>query len=283
MEPLEPDDGELVGFRRTAGLPGIEVLDAQHTRRNWRVFNTAFALATPTSWCGEVVYRQRRAAVTPGIVFPTEPGEVHTTPRVHRPGSFHVLFMDPAVLRSHLAEHDIERDVHWTEIAHRMSPLLTKRLIHIIGEIGSEITAMELQADFVDLVDCIATELLDTPRRSRALDVSAGAAEQIRACIHDEADSLVDLEDLARKTGLSRFQVLRTFKRRYGMPPHAYRLCVRIWQSRSLLVSGTSAAEVAATLGFADQSHFIRHFKRILGVTPQRYLDGSAGSRRRFG
>jgi AraC-like DNA-binding protein len=30
-------------------------------------------------------------------------------------------------------------------------------------------------------------------------------------------------------------------------------------------------AEIANDLGFADQSHFIRHFRELTGVTPARY------------
>jgi len=30
-------------------------------------------------------------------------------------------------------------------------------------------------------------------------------------------------------------------------------------------------AQVAADCGFADQSHFTRHFKRLTGVTPAQY------------
>jgi AraC-like DNA-binding protein len=71
--------------------------------------------------------------------------------------------------------------------------------------------------------------------------------------------------------GLNRFEALRAFKKRYGLPPHAYQLCLRISHARRLLLGGASAAEVAARCGFADQSHFTRHFKRFNGVTPAQY------------
>jgi len=32
---------------------------------------------------------------------------------------------------------------------------------------------------------------------------------------------------------------------------------------------GYSLAEIATSVGFADQSHLTRHFKRVLGVTPK--------------
>jgi AraC-like DNA-binding protein len=102
----------------------------------------------------------------------------------------------------------------------------------------------------------------------------------MRECLNEEGFD-VDLETLARKVGLNRFQALRTFKRRYGLPPHAYQLCVRLGHARSMLSQGGAAADVAARCGFVDQSHFTRLFKRSFGVTPMQYARGCDGHRSR--
>ncbi len=49
---------------------------------------------------------------------------------------------------------------------------------------------------------------------------------------------------------------------------HQYLLNLRIEQARVLLRRGVPPAEVAASVGFADQSHLNRHFKRYVGSTP---------------
>ena len=82
----------------------------------------------------------------------------------------------------------------------------------------------------------------------------------------------VSLQDLAQLTGLSPYHLHRSFCRKIGMPPHAYQLHVRITQARSLLRSGRSISETASVVGFVDQSHFSRHFKKFTGVTPGQYL-----------
>jgi len=58
----------------------------------------------------------------------------------------------------------------------------------------------------------------------------------------------------------------------YGLPPHQFQLQARIARSRELMMAGVPIAHVAADLGFSDQSHFTRHFKAALGVTPAAYL-----------
>ena len=51
----------------------------------------------------------------------------------------------------------------------------------------------------------------------------------------------------------------------------------RLWRAGALLLEGASGAEVAALCGYADQSHLIREFRRLWGLTPEQYRGGSQG------
>ena len=79
------------------------------------------------------------------------------------------------------------------------------------------------------------------------------------------------LSDLAIAAGLSRFQLIRSFKQQYGMSPHAYQLDKRIKQAKVLLKSGHSILDTSLLLGFSDQSHLQRNFKKRLAITPKQY------------
>jgi AraC family transcriptional regulator len=58
-----------------------------------------------------------------------------------------------------------------------------------------------------------------------------------------------------------------------GVTPHQYILQCRIDKAKYLLQhSELSIADIAARVGFCDQSHFTRYFKRIVGVTPKQLL-----------
>jgi AraC-like DNA-binding protein len=97
------------------------------------------------------------------------------------------------------------------------------------------------------------------------------AIERVRRHIARRINEAISLDELAALAGLSRFHLLRAFTRHTGLPPHAYQVRLRIESACALLRSGISAAEVATRVGFADQSHLTRHFKRICRVTPGRY------------
>lgn len=92
-----------------------------------------------------------------------------------------------------------------------------------------------------------------------------------RALIDDDPSRDTSLADLARETGLSRFQTLRAFRALTGLTPHAYLLQRRIADARRRIAGGASLALAAAESGFADQSHMTREFRRRYGVTPAAY------------
>ncbi len=79
------------------------------------------------------------------------------------------------------------------------------------------------------------------------------------------------LDEIARATGVNRFLLLRYFKRVLGTTPHAYLIRIRIERAQDILQRSSSLAEVAALFGFADQAHFTRLFKRLVGMTPGEY------------
>ncbi|TDD22012.1 AraC family transcriptional regulator [Nonomuraea diastatica] len=73
--------------------------------------------------------------------------------------------------------------------------------------------------------------------------------------------------------------LLRSFRRAYGLPPHAYVVQLRVRRARALLERGTPPAEAAVAAGFCDQSHLSRHFRRMVGVTPGAYQRGVLAGR----
>jgi len=87
----------------------------------------------------------------------------------------------------------------------------------------------------------------------------------------DRSERNVGLEELAAAAGIGKFRLIRLFRDRTGLPPHALLLAHRVRNARRLLEAGETIASTAASSGFADQSHLHRHFQRSLGITPGEY------------
>jgi AraC-like DNA-binding protein len=105
--------------------------------------------------------------------------------------------------------------------------------------------------------------------RHRALrETVRKVKDHIDACYARE----IPLDELAELAGVDKYRLLRAFGSEVGFPPHAYQMLVRVFQARRLLSRGDSAAQVALAVGFTDQSHLIRQFRRVEGMTPAAYL-----------
>ena len=106
-----------------------------------------------------------------------------------------------------------------------------------------------------------------TPSRSRHPAPRIGSPATPIA-IERDLTAPLDLRQLAGPAGVTRFQVIRDFKRMTGLTPGAYLRNRRLRHAAHLISQGASAAAAAAAARFADQSHLSRTFKRIHGITP---------------
>lgn len=105
-------------------------------------------------------------------------------------------------------------------------------------------------------------------------DAGAGpvaAMERLRALLDDEFARPISSIDLERASGLDRFEIARAFRRAFGTSPHRYLVGRRLTAARADIIAGDQLSDIAARVGFADQSHMTRHFKARFGMTPGRF------------
>jgi AraC-like DNA-binding protein len=118
-----------------------------------------------------------------------------------------------------------------------------------------------------------ASALADSPASRVAAPsrggLPPGLTRRIRDYIESHLDGNVRLETLASLAGLSVHHFARAFRQSIGLSPHKYVLRRRIERARELLSqTDPPLSEIALSIGFADHSHFARHFRRLTGMTP---------------
>lgn len=129
------------------------------------------------------------------------------------------------------------------------------------------------------IVDSMCAALAAHMLRSyNALDVVASPQERslsrlevtrLTEYVEDNLDRTISLEELAALVNVSRFHFSRLFKRCVGITAISFVEQCRIRRAQSLITeTDLPLAEIALTVGFADQSHFTRRFHRHVGCTP---------------
>jgi AraC-like DNA-binding protein len=83
----------------------------------------------------------------------------------------------------------------------------------------------------------------------------------------------LNMKELADELFISQRQLERLYRTHVGMTPIQYARLLRVEKARHILTTyhQFSTAQVGAMLDYYDQSHFIRDFKAVVGITPMQY------------
>jgi AraC-like DNA-binding protein len=82
----------------------------------------------------------------------------------------------------------------------------------------------------------------------------------------------ITIEDLSREVALSRYYLIRAFRRVYKQTPHQYLVEQRIARAKELLRgSDLSVTEICAAVGFESLGSFSTLFRRVAGLSPRAY------------
>ena len=89
--------------------------------------------------------------------------------------------------------------------------------------------------------------------------------------IRDNLAEPLSLDQIASQFYISKHYLCRIFKAATGFSVMEYIIYSRVLRARQLLQEGVSVQQAGEMSGFSDNSHFIRTFGHLTGVTPGRY------------
>ncbi|SHN87396.1 helix-turn-helix domain-containing protein [Bradyrhizobium erythrophlei] len=277
---LPDDPRERVVWLQPEGPKGWEYLIARQSCHLWVVRHETYTLCACRGYGNVWKYRGRVETVrSPTVVMLMEPGEMHHTLEVPPVYAFSVVLVPAGEVTAAAHELGVSGIPHFRTLG-ADDPRLAAAVLRL-GEVVERDDAPALERD--TLQAAIVRLLLDHAERAPQPSADAHhnrAVARARSYLHAHCDAAVTLKELAAAAGVSRFWLVRAFSRTVGLPPHAYHLQVRIGRARQLLRQGIAPAFVAGELGFVDQAHFSRHFKRIMRVTPREYCQGTGRSSR---
>jgi len=272
-------DTGTITFARSDALPGIEVMSAQQSTHRWRIYHEHYAVCTCDTAAANWRYRHNSQFLDNKDFMLMEPGESHFTYRVYKPSDFQVLFLEPEVVARFAIEAELPANPH-LRMAQDNNRELFQACRELASAIENEATILEQQSHLTACVQILLTRYaerrLPSPKAIGTHYAISKVAEYLRA----HFDKPVMLDELCVVAGLSRFHLLHMFKKKYNVPPHAYQILLRVARACALLRRGLPLSSIAFSVGFADQSHFTRHFRQVMCTTPARYAQAAMNRRK---
>ena len=278
---LGSDEGtEMTAFWRSSLVSGVNFFKARLTAAHVfsRHTHDEYSIAVIERGAPRFTCRGAARLAPPGsflLINPDEPHEGRSTGA----RSYRMMYVEPSAL-ARLLDHD-SIGLQSNHLPLFRSPVvedsnLADEYLRLHRALETEsLSTLEAESRMLDFL----TVLVGRHADGRIVTTGSGhtpLVRSIRQYLEANFHEDLSLSDLSELTGVGRFALLRQFRREVGIPPHGYLTQVRLREARRQLLAGRSPALVAAEVGFVDQSHLIKRFRRAFGITPGQYVSANS-------
>lgn len=257
--------GEAVRVFKPGGADDVEFFHGSFHRRVFQrhAHPHHYSLAITPKGEMNVEVGPRNFVLRPGMVSLVEPRVGHAGKSAGEgPYQFLTMHFSRSFLQKHIGPVP----------SFSFAPLYDEQAFELANRIGTMIAA-DRQAELGGLFESLIARFIDKGGIDRD-------REPVHPAVLTSFDLFEDIETdfkeasldyIAERVSLHPVYLSRLFRQATGLPPHSYLNSFRLQIAKNRLRAGVGLADIAADLGFADQSHLTRLFKRSFGITPGAY------------
>lgn len=258
---------------RNDQLKGVELLKASFQRFSFaKHWHDELSIGVIEKGAEGLNYRGSRLVIPERHIVAINPAEVHTGFSGCDQGwTYRMFYFDTALVSS------VVQDVN-----PKLQPFLASAVINDealfqrLRQLHLSLDQDSLVLSKQSLLVIALSELFERHGEQRVADMKVYKEQQKNNRLRDYMlahwQQNISLEQLEVLSGLSKYQLIRSFSQQFGVTPHQFLLLVKVHNAKQLLGDGLSCVNTALECGFFDQSHLTRNFKRVFGITPKSYL-----------
>lgn len=273
----KPSPAEFMHYSRYAGMEGLEVVRAHWVQHSFAPhMHDFYAVSLNDAGRGAFDCRRELRDAAPGTCNLIAPGELHTGRATCGDGwSYRNLYIEGPLMARLL------RSIGWRgpeEVRFKFplvrDAVLARRLAELFASLSDSSSLLQNESLLLGVAAQLMSDHVLSGQKLRDAGREHGAVRRVREWLDENPEKNVSIHTLAGIACLSPYHMVRAFHRQVGIPPHRYQTVLRVHRARKLLREGAAISDVACRVGFCDQSHLNRCFKKILGVPPGKYSLG---------
>ena len=265
---------ETSKVRRIFNIGGMEIVHATYHNVIFpRHYHDRASLAVMMRGAQRLTYGGTSEPVQAGSLIAFNPGEVHANTILESDGwTCFSLYMSQHTLTHLLAGDEARHDrppVFRTPVIQDRG--VFQALLQFHHAVSTTSLQLEIDTLLLTALEPIVERYTETTKPVSRSSQAPHAIMRVRDYLNTHYAQSISLAEVAQVAGMRPSSVNRAFRRHTGLPPHEYLINRRVAQACSRLDQGQTLVDVALSTGFYDQSHFSRHFRRIMGMTPAQY------------
>ncbi len=176
---------------------------------------------------------------------------------------FLIMPYEPHSMKVDVSCEMISISIKKEEIEKSPLSIVNQKVLHLLKETGVE--GIEECKDRI-------SDLLREIYLHRPMKVFDTAIRETLTYYNQSQENALRIDEIAQKVNYSKFHLIRKFNQEVGLTPHKFYMQARVRKAQTLLETQHNIAKVAFLTGFCDESHLIRVFKHIVGITPSEYI-----------
>jgi AraC-like DNA-binding protein len=203
---------------------------------------------------GSILYefQDRSYQVDEAEALIIEPHKIHRN-KISQPTAYRAFFLPPEYF-----DYEEQNKLVTRKVNH---PNVIERILDLLNKIEIKYSKRELKEIVFRLC-----ELMNHLQIEQSQSHESPTAVNIPIIDYD-----LTIKELAEKAHLSKFHFQRKFKKKCGLTVGQLKQQEKTIKAKTLLQKGKLSTDVAYELGFFDQSHFIKYFKKMWAITPKKF------------
>ncbi len=236
----------------------------------------SYSLGVAVSGAHRMMCRRTTVVVGPGVIVAFNPGEYHSgLPACEKGWSYCMLHFDERLISRFESEFGLRSPPAFGRTCFDDGEIAL-RIINFCSQAGAVRSRLEREIEAYSLIRnvLIGSPACSTERRNCH---EHAAVERVSEYLRANFASPCGLYELGKIAGLHPNYLLAVFTRQTGVSPQRFLNQIRVAVAQELISSGESLSIASLSVGYCDQSHLNRNFRKLVGVTPGVFRSGLRG------